>query len=302
METLPLSNELEYNIYEFIVTKGYPYNTLKTYGNILKRLFREYKELNKEAVVKLLKKFKYQNQRAVLLLINKYCYQNNIDFKIVIPQLSRQKKKITIKTLPTSEINIIIKAAPKPYDLMLKCIFKIGGGLRISEAIKLCWYHFFWANWLENKAIGSVLIKDSKGDDRIIPVPKAIMFQLYNLAKENNLLNEFGIPVGDLIFGDIDSYKPKLKAEDIELWKNQYVSHTYDWFRYNIIQKCCEPAVGHKIRVHSLRHTRATNLYDEENIPIEIIQQLLGHKEITTTMIYTQVSNRKVFDAMKDVN
>ena len=41
---------------------------------------------------------------------------------------------------------------------------------------------------------------------------------------------------------------------------------------------------------------------DEEDIPIEIIQKLLGHKDIANTMIYTEVTNKKVFNAMKGVN
>ncbi len=40
---------------------------------------------------------------------------------------------------------------------------------------------------------------------------------------------------------------------------------------------------------HSLRHTYATRLF-ENNVPIKTIQALLGHKDIATTMnIYTHV-------------
>lgn len=159
----------------------------------------------------------------------------------------------------------------------------------------------FWANWLKNQALGSVLIKDSKGDDRIVPLPKALMQEIYDYAKELEITNEFGIPIGGIIFKTTLNYKPKLFAIDIETWKEEYLNHSYHWFRYNILKKCCEPALGHPVKIHSLRHTRATQLYDSD-IPIEIIQQLLGHKEIQTTMVYTQVSNKKVFDAMSGVD
>jgi len=301
MESLELSNQLLSKIVDYMAAKKLSYNTRRSYYYTLKKIWKDYKVLDNESSRKLLKKFNHQNQRAVLVLINRYCYSENIDFKINIPSIARQRKKKTIKILSAEEIEVMIKSVPKPYDLMLKCIFKIGGGLRISEAIKLSWNHFFWANWLKNKALGSVLIKDSKGDDRIIPVPNAIMEEVYELGKERELLNEFGIPIGGIIFKTTENFKPKLMTLDLEKWKQEYIRHSYDWFRYNILRKRCEPALGHPVRIHSLRHTRATNLYDSD-IPIEIIQQLLGHKEITTTMIYTQVSNKKVFEAMEKVD
>ena len=301
MDNLELSDELLARLNDYMIARGAAFKTRKEYNNTLKRIKNKYKILDADVVRVLLKQFKHQNQRAVLVLINKYCYDENIDFKLNVPSMVRQKKKITIKTLSLEEIDIMIKAAPKPYDLMLKCIFKIGGGLRISEAIKLSWTHFFWADWLKNQALGSVLIKDSKGSDRIVPLPKPLMEELYELAKTRELLNEFGIPSDAVIFFNTKNYKSKIRVTDFEEWKNSFVSHSYNWFRYNILKKCCEPALGHPIRIHSLRHSRATQLYDKD-VPIDIIQKLLGHKEITTTMIYADVSNKKVFDAMKGMD
>lgn len=301
MDSLELSDELLIKIIDYMSAKGMSYNTKKTYYYTLKSIWDNHKVLDSDVSRKLLKKFKHQNQRAVLVLINRYCYSENIDFKINIPTLARKRKQKTIKTISLDEIEIMIKSVPKPYDLMLKCIFKIGGGLRISEAIKLSWSHFFWADWLKNRGLGAVLIKDSKGDDRIIPVPKVLMEEIYKLAKERELTNEFGIPIGGIIFKTIKNYKPKLMTLDLERWKSEYIQASYKWFYYNILKKKCEPALGHPVKIHSLRHTRATQLYDDD-IPIEIIQQMLGHKEITTTMVYTQVSNKKVFEAMERID
>jgi len=301
MENLELSDDLLTRLNDYMVAKGLAYKTRKEYSNTLKRISKDHKSINPEVTRALLKQFKHQNQRAVLILINKYCYDEAIDFKINIPSQVRQKKKITIKTLSPEEIEIMIKAAPKPFDLMIKCIFKIGGGLRISEAIKLSWNHFFWADWLKNKGLGAVLIKDSKGNDRIVPLPKLLMEELYELAKERELTNEFGIPRDGIIFPTTKNYRKKLRVYDLELWKHEYVSHSYNWFRYHILKKHCEPALGRPIRIHSLRHSTATQLY-EDDVPIDIIQKLLGHKEITTTMIYADVSRKKVFDAMEKIN
>lgn len=306
MEELKLDPELLIELRGYMLSKKYPFNTLQTYGYTLKRIFKKHKVLNKKVVNKLLKEFKHQNQRAVLILINKYCYDHDVDFKIVVPSIERHKKKRTIKTLPISEINVIIAAAPKPYDLMIKCIFKIGAGLRIAEAIRLSWSNFKWANWIKDGGIGGVEIKCSKGGDGFATVPEALMNEIYEYAKEKNILNEFGIPIGGMLFDFNKCYKGEFKKElrtnNLERWKDLYIQHAYGWFRNNILKKHCEKALGHPIRIHSLRHTRATYLFDVKNIPIEIIQKQLRHKKITTTMIYTEVTNKKVFDAMKDID
>ena len=54
-----------------------------------------------------------------------------------------------------------------------------------------------------------------------------------------------------------------------------------------------------KYSVHKLRHTAATLMYQYGNVDIRALQELLGHESISTTEIYTHVSNNQVRDAVE---
>lgn len=53
------------------------------------------------------------------------------------------------------------------------------------------------------------------------------------------------------------------------------------------------------LTTHMARHTFATTILLEHDVPIETVSQLLGHKSIRTTQIYAKVSQRKVSQNMK---
>jgi len=51
--------------------------------------------------------------------------------------------------------------------------------------------------------------------------------------------------------------------------------------------------VNKEVGIHSLRHSYATHLL-EQGTDIRFIQELLGHKDIKTTLIYTNVTNNSI--------
>ncbi|GJQ31213.1 MAG: hypothetical protein HBSAPP04_00520 [Ignavibacteriaceae bacterium] len=55
--------------------------------------------------------------------------------------------------------------------------------------------------------------------------------------------------------------------------------------------------LDNRLHFHSLRHSFATNLA-QKGIPVTVIQKLLGHQNIQTTMIYTHTSNTQLKDAI----
>lgn len=305
MDELPLTDELGYNIISWMQSK-YSVTTQKQRRCFLKKMFKEHQILNQETLRKIMRKIKYQHQRACLVMINNYCYDNNIPFNLRIPSIKRTGIKLPT-ILSSGEIEVMIKSAPHPYDLAIRCIFNFGAGLRISEIIKMKWDDIRWIDWLKNQESYAVaLIKAGKGSkDRVVNIPKNLMKDLYEFAKEQKVLNEFRIPTGSSIFtfGQLSKRKmEKMQNFDSkdERLKVEYLESKYNWFRYNIVQKCCEKAINKRIKIHSLRHSRSTYLHEYENVKIEDLQLLLGHSSLNTTMLYVKVSPLSVFEKLKE--
>ena len=54
---------------------------------------------------------------------------------------------------------------------------------------------------------------------------------------------------------------------------------------------------GRGISVHKLRHTAATLMYNEGNVDVRTLMNILGHEQLTTTQIYTHVSDKQLEEA-----
>jgi integrase len=307
METLELNEDLFNSVIIWMRPK-YALSTIRERGIFLRSLFKKHKVLNVNSLKKMMRQIKHQHQRASINMLNNYCYDNDIDFSIRVPSIKAQAKKLP-EILSAAEIKLMVESSPKPYDLALRCIFNMGAGLRVSEIIKFSWNHIRWVDWIGNKnSFGVAMIKSGKGmKDRMVNIPKKLMKDLYEYAKEQKNLNEFGIPQGGMIFPfwenegiKTEKARDEVRGFDLDRYKDLYVRSRYDWFRYNIIQKYCEKALNKKLKVHQLRHSRATYLYEIEKVPIEKIQVLLGHSSMNTTMIYTRVNPQGIFDMLKE--
>lgn len=68
-----------------------------------------------------------------------------------------------------------------------------------------------------------------------------------------------------------------------------------------IVEKCLKQAGldGMGISPHKLRHTAATLLYQDAGVDIRVLKELLGHESLSTTEIYTHVSNKQIEEASK---
>lgn len=54
-----------------------------------------------------------------------------------------------------------------------------------------------------------------------------------------------------------------------------------------------------KYSVHKLRHTAATLMYQHGHVDVRVLQEILGHEELSTTQIYTHLDNEQVRDAVQ---
>jgi len=84
-----------------------------------------------------------------------------------------------------------------------------------------------------------------------------------------------------------------MTTENVFPWiSNQAINKTL-----KTIAKTCN--IRKNLTFHTARHTFATTVALENNVPIETISKLLGHTKITTTMIYAKVALSKIGKDMK---
>ena len=94
--------------------------------------------------------------------------------------------------------------------------------------------------------------------------------------------------------------KKYLKAENLYLWlfngkeaSGKYSVRGLSWIMRENLKKT---SISKEVNLHSLRHSYATHLL-EEGLNIVTLKELLGHSEITTTMIYLHVAQCKHIQA-----
>jgi integron integrase len=185
---------------------------------------------------------------------------------------------------------------------LLVCSLLYGAGLRLFEALSL---RVKDVDFLRQE----VLVRDGKGQkDRVTMLPAAVREPLRAHLDAVRWLHQRDLSRG---LGRVplpDALARKYPAADRE-WGWQWVfpasSHYVDRrtgmrHRYHVHESVVQRAVKEAVRraglakpasCHTFRHCFATHLL-EDGYDIRTVQELLGHKDVGTTMIYTHVLNR----------
>jgi integrase/recombinase XerD len=166
------------------------------------------------------------------------------------------------------------------YRTPLKLIY--GCGLRLSECLGLTIHDILGQ---ENK----LLIRNSKGhQDRVVPLPTSLYQELrrYWAFHRHPLLLFPNVGRGD--------HDPQALAGRMHSATRPMPCSSLQRLLILARKQLNIPAAS----VHSLRHSFATHLL-EAGAHLHTIQKLLGHKQITSTMVYLHVTHQTTQDALR---
>lgn len=277
-------NFINYCEYE----KGLSANTLKSYNYEI-NLYQTYLE-DKLSIIDIEKVSKEDIESYL-----KYCYLKNEDSKTISHKITTiynfHNYLLREKVIKDNQAEFIDRpklAKHLPYTLTVKEIDKLldialvtvfdyrdkamlelmyGTGLRVSELVSLTVYDVdFYNAFLRIKGKGS--------KERIVPINNASLKYLKLYLDRRYLL-----------------LKKKTSDELFLNARGEGISR--QGFFKNLKKILAKKGMPINISPHSLRHSFATHLI-ENGADLRSVQTMLGHSDITTTKIYTHISNEKV--------
>lgn len=242
-----------------------------------------------------------QNQALnALVFLFRHVLDKNIEGEISAVR-ARQKRRLPV-VLTAEEIDTIFSCMQGLNLLMARVIY--GCGLRLQECLQL-----------RIKDIdvdsGVVIVRSGKGDkDRRTVLPESIAGELsrhISTVRQVYDADRQADAAGVYLPGALERKYPKAGIEWAWFWLFPAETVSVDP-RTSIIRRhhvyhaslqrafksaVMKAGIAKQASLHTLRHSFATHLL-ENGYDIRTIQELLGHANLQTTMIYTHVTKRNI--------
>ncbi|MFH1985513.1 MAG: integron integrase [Pseudomonadota bacterium] len=238
-----------------------------------------------------------QNQAFNALL---FLYRNVLEETIEdIRDAVRAKRKRRLPTVLTQkEVSRLLAELSGVHKLMVQIAY--GGGLRLKECLNLRVKDLDFERF-------TIVIRSGKGDeDRETMLPETVVpkiqahLQIIKSLYEKD--REHGI-AGVEMPGALSRKLPNAGTEWGWFWVFPSAKlsedprsgvirrhHLHESVLYRHVRKAAFSAkITKRVTVHTFRHSFATHLV-EKGVDIRTVQELLGHKRLETTMIYTHVA------------
>ena len=236
-----------------------------------------------------------QNQALAALL---FLYREVLGMRLdaVVPAVRAKERRRLPVVLTRREVNAVLQRMDGPARLVAGLLY--GSGLRLMEALTLRVKDVD----LERREIR---LRGGKGGvDRVTVLPELLVAPLRRHLR---------------VVQDMDGRVPLPGALDRKLvgagaeWPWKWVfpaTRKHEGIRFHLhpsaVQRAFHAAVvasgiSKRATCHSLRHSFATHLL-EDGYDIRTVQELLGHRNVATTMTYTHVLNRNRLGVISPVD
>lgn len=213
---------------------------------------------------------------TVIKNFHSYLFKEKIVKTNVSEFIERPKlKKSLPKALSVDDVDLLLDIdLITPFDYRNKAMLELmyGCGLRVSEVINL---------ELNDIDITNSLIRIfGKGSkERDVPVGEYAIYYLEEYIKQRDLLL-------------------KGKACNKLFLNNHGLGMTRQGFFKNLKKLLQSKGLNPDISPHTLRHSFATHLVNR-GADLRSVQEMLGHSDISTTKIYTKISDDKIIEDYK---